>query len=93
MALFPEDRVVADMDDVSAARLKRGALLVHRSRQWGGRAGWCYRCGKDLQLAQFRPPNPRGRATSACVSVPLQEAQTEREEQEYAGGEKRYARR
>ena len=53
MALFPEDRVATDMEAVSTARLKWGALLVDRLRQWG--VCWlALPFWKDLQLAQFR---------------------------------------
>jgi len=52
IALFPEDRVADDLDDVSIVRLKLGALSVHRPRQWG--ACWlALQLWKELQLDQF----------------------------------------
>jgi len=52
MALFPEDRVPAVVDDASIVRLKLGALSVHRPRQWG--ACWlALQLWKELRLDQF----------------------------------------
>jgi len=52
MALFPEDRVPATVEDASIARLQLGALSVHRPRQWG--ACWlALQVWRELQLDQF----------------------------------------
>jgi len=52
MALFPEDRVGAVVEDASLVRLKLGALSVHRPRQWG--ACWlALQLWRELRLDQF----------------------------------------
>jgi hypothetical protein len=52
LALFPEDRVAAAVEEASIVRLKLGELSVHRPRQWG--ACWlALQVWKELGLDRF----------------------------------------
>ena len=72
MALLPEDRVPAAVDDASIVRLKPGALSVHRPRQWGA-CGLALHLWKELHLDRFRaqrlPPGHKGTRWDHVLTV------------------------
>jgi hypothetical protein len=52
VALFPEDRIAAAVDDASIVRLRLKQLSVHRPRQWGA-CRLAMQLWKELRLDQF----------------------------------------
>jgi len=72
LALFPEDRCAAAIDDASAVRVCLSALSLHRPRQWGA----CWLAGqlwRELQLDRFwaerLPPSRKGTRWDQILQV------------------------
>ena len=72
VALFPEDRIAAAVDEASIVRLRLEQLSVHRPRQWG--ACWlALQLWKQLRLDQFwagrLPPSRKGTRWDQVLAV------------------------
>jgi hypothetical protein len=72
LALFPEERCEAAVDDASAVRVCLSALTLRRPRQWGA----CWLAGqlwRELQLERFwaerLPPNRKGTRWDQILQV------------------------